>query len=312
MLKTVAVYRPVKIKSFLDQREISVCVRLREARLAARFDQPTLAAMLGISRVRLASYEYAKAPVRSDIGLKACEALDISQRWLATGRRPMFGFVRLSDDTSVMMKPRELFLAAYNRLMKPVVDAAYAMLDQSFGEDFMETGDLETRVMNPKSWAKVDKDVAAVFWMDRTLRLLCFAASSVIAREYAIELGELNQKFFARRRDRIIRSIKDALNADNPKLRGHECSGGRDNESLTQAETSSSVGSVKSQLPNLLEELKKATAEPGKKTALAEFLSKVSGRAVPLASVSRWLSGEREPGGEIVLQMQAWLKRPNQ
>lgn len=81
----------------------------------------------------------------------------------------------------------------------------------------------------------------------------------------------------------------------------------RKENDLTQSETPSKVSSVKTQLPNLLERLKKATAETGKKSELAEFLSRATGGKVPLASVSRWLSGEREPGGEVALQMDAWV-----
>lgn len=84
---------------------------------------------------------------------------------------------------------------------------------------------------------------------------------------------------------------------DIPRLLGQR-------KDLTNAESSINFAPVKAQLPNLLEELKHATAAPGKKTELAKFLG------APLASVSRWLSGEREPGGETVLKMQAWLKRP--
>jgi len=75
---------------------------------------------------------------------------------------------------------------------------------------------------------------------------------------------------------------------------------------LPDAETSSNFAEVKAQLPSLLERLRKATAETGKKSELAEFLAKVTKANVPLASVSRWLSGEREPGGEIALQLDAW------
>lgn len=75
---------------------------------------------------------------------------------------------------------------------------------------------------------------------------------------------------------------------------------------LTHSETHVKTAAVKPQpqLPILLDELKKATAEPGKKSALAKFLG------APLASVSRWLSGEREPGGEITLRMRYWLDHP--
>jgi transcriptional regulator with XRE-family HTH domain len=73
---------------------------------------------------------------------------------------------------------------------------------------------------------------------------------------------------------------------------------------LTDAETRGRAGSVK--LPGLLVRLKKATEPAGKKTELAKFLSEQLATKVPLASVSRWLSGEREPGGEVALQLDAW------
>jgi len=59
---------------------------------------------------------------------------------------------------------------------------------------------------------------------------------------------------------------------------------------------------VKKQLPSLLERLNRATKETGKMSALADHLK------VPLASVSRWLSGKREPGGETTLQMLKWVE----
>ena len=55
---------------------------------------------------------------------------------------------------------------------------------------------------------------------------------------------------------------------------------------------------MKAPLPNLLAQLRNATAEPGKKAELAKS------RRAPLASVSRWLARERERGGETVLHRQ--------
>ena len=77
---------------------------------------------------------------------------------------------------------------------------------------------------------------------------------------------------------------------------------------LTKAETSVKASSVKAQLPNLLERLNRATKETGKMSALADFLGKAVGYKVPLASVSRWLSGKREPGGEVTLQLLRWVE----
>ena len=79
---------------------------------------------------------------------------------------------------------------------------------------------------------------------------------------------------------------------------------------LTEAETKPKVtDEVKLQLPPLLDRLKKATARSGKKSELAEFLAKATKSKVPLASVSRWLSGEREPGGEVALQLRQWVEQ---
>lgn len=72
--------------------------------------------------------------------------------------------------------------------------------------------------------------------------------------------------------------------------------------SLINVSESVKHGSVKPHLPNLLDRLREATKERGKKSALAEYLG------VPLASVSQWLSGEREPGGETTLRLLKWVE----
>ena len=58
---------------------------------------------------------------------------------------------------------------------------------------------------------------------------------------------------------------------------------------------------VKSQLEDLLEDVRKQTVAPGCKTALAKYLR------LPLASVSQWLSGSRKPDGENALKIKKWM-----
>jgi transcriptional regulator with XRE-family HTH domain len=52
----------------------------------------------------------------------------------------------------------------------------------------------------------------------------------------------------------------------------------------------------------LIERLKNVTRVRGKKAELAEFLG------VPSVSVSRWLSGDVEPGGEFTLRLLEWVQ----
>jgi predicted transcriptional regulator len=60
---------------------------------------------------------------------------------------------------------------------------------------------------------------------------------------------------------------------------------------------------VKSHLDHLLAEFDRLIKEPRKKTELADFLG------APMASVSRWLSGKREPGRNTTLKMLRWVER---
>jgi transcriptional regulator with XRE-family HTH domain len=80
-------------------------------------------------------------------------------------------------------------------------------------------------------------------------------------------------------------------------------------QDLTNPATSVKHLEVKAQLPSLLERLNRATKETGKMSALANFLGQAVGHRVPLASVSRWLAGKREPGGQITLLMLHWVER---
>lgn len=78
---------------------------------------------------------------------------------------------------------------------------------------------------------------------------------------------------------------------------------------LTDTETHGNLSEVKEQMPNLRRRLNLATKETGKMSALAKFLGRQTNRKIPLASVSRWLSGKREPGGEITLKLLRWVEQ---
>jgi hypothetical protein len=72
---------------------------------------------------------------------------------------------------------------------------------------------------------------------------------------------------------------------------------------LTDAATQGSIELVNlpTTLEDLRQEINRRASAPGVKTQLAEFLG------APLASVSRWLSGDRDPGGETTLRMLNWV-----
>jgi DNA-binding transcriptional regulator YiaG len=56
-------------------------------------------------------------------------------------------------------------------------------------------------------------------------------------------------------------------------------------------------------LPKLIERLKRATEARGSKAELAAWLG------VHRQSVTDWLSGKQEPGGEITLRLLTWVEQ---
>ena len=98
----------------------------------------------------------------------------------------------------------------------------------------------------------------------------------------------------------------DISQSEKPSPEGSKVLEARENKStslLTEPLSAAKLVPVKSQLDNLLAGLDRLVKEPGSKTALADFLG------APLASVSRWLSGKREPGREITLKMLRWVEQ---
>jgi transcriptional regulator with XRE-family HTH domain len=75
-----------------------------------------------------------------------------------------------------------------------------------------------------------------------------------------------------------------------------------ENNMLTGVAALVTMPPVKSQLKTLLERVNGLISKGGKQTELADFLG-----ATP-ASVSRWLSGKREPGGETTLRLLKWVE----
>lgn len=72
------------------------------------------------------------------------------------------------------------------------------------------------------------------------------------------------------------------------------------NKSLSDVGASVNHPDVKSYWKELRQRLNEATQERGKKSELAGWMN------LPLASISRWLSGDAVPDGENTLRLQAW------
>jgi transcriptional regulator with XRE-family HTH domain len=77
----------------------------------------------------------------------------------------------------------------------------------------------------------------------------------------------------------------------------------KEKSNLTNVNEVVNLGSLKPQLPSLLDRLNAATLERGRKSELAKFLG------VSLVQVSQWLNRDREPGGETTLRLLKWVEQ---
>jgi len=72
---------------------------------------------------------------------------------------------------------------------------------------------------------------------------------------------------------------------------------------LTHASSCDIIGGVKQTLGNTLKRANRLVETKGKMTELADFLG------APLASVSRWLAGTRQPSGDFAIRLLDWVER---
>jgi transcriptional regulator with XRE-family HTH domain len=102
--------------SRLPAEEEAICLRVREARLEKQMTQHQFAEHLKVSRERLASYEYARAPIRWGFGDRICRAFMLSHRWLAEGTGPKYSLYRPPHPA----EEDALFSAAYASISEAV------------------------------------------------------------------------------------------------------------------------------------------------------------------------------------------------
>lgn len=289
----------------MTQREIEICARVNIARKEiAKFSQPELARAMGITQNQLAGIEYGRAPVRYGHAIILCETFNISQRWLALGALPMHPRYDVPMRIYSNYTRTSLFSNVFDDLLDEQTLRIEAEWINEFGEQNFRAGKFggfDFPLFQPLATALVHAEFhnfnkafeIAFNWLPDDLRSIysdtLIAADKSFKTKYAKKISSLTppaaRKFLSKTHDaaKIV---------------------------LTEAETSEILAPVNHPFKKLLADLKQATTPPGQMSALAEYLGKKTGANVPLASVSRWLSGKREPGGEITLWMREWVTDP--
>ncbi len=260
----------------LPDREKDISRRFAAVRRYNRMSQDALAPRLGLTRAQVANVEAVRVPLKFREGISFCSLFNINLRWLATGKLPQQPFTPISQALLNAISERELFSIVYGRHLAAIVEARLKELK-------MEANGEEKLIFDFRR--------LGVSHAESHLENVTSLIQSV-----AKELDEQKKLQFAFALERLAFSHSPSAKAAVKKIK------------LTHPATSDKGLHVKPRLPSLLERLNRATQETGKMSALANFLTRATGGKVPLASVSRWLSGKREPGGEITLLLQKWVE----
>jgi transcriptional regulator with XRE-family HTH domain len=282
---------PIKRKfKQLSEVEKAIGKRVAECRRFRSWNQYQLAGEIGISRDRLASVENGRVALSTETAFKIAEVLRVNLMWLAVGWGDQKRFIRA---------PVKLITRAFkDRVFKQAYDST---LREFFENDWREVVKRHAEGKYTKEEMRIEIPSAGAAQRPR-LSVQEFAEVELRELE-GFNLDSLPETDKKMIQDQIL-LCKSVLGSGSLlPAPGAKSYSSLSNSFLTEASTSEKLGGVKAQLPTLLERLNLATKESGNMSALAKFLG------VPLASVSRWLSGKREPGGEITLKLLQWVEQ---
>ena len=276
--------------------ERGICSRVKELREAIRWQQPDFAAQIGITFDQLASIEYGRTPLRYEIAWMIAATFGVSLEWLAEGRVspdehitdnfPTPNATGLAE-TALLSEVSERFNTKHepSKFDGPDKTRHKIKLDQ---EDLKQRAYIALMIRSEVAgWVGSANDPGA-FYSSLTDFALRYIGSKP---EEPIDLINARIAALALEKIRLETAMRLALTSGGPK------------KPLTDVSYCANTISVKPQMPGFLERLNKATSQRGAKTALAKYLG------LPLVSVSQWLSGDREPGGENTLRLLKWVEQ---
>jgi transcriptional regulator with XRE-family HTH domain len=279
-----------KLSGLINDRERAICARVLEVRRAKGWSQSQFAHALEITVNKVAFIEQARTPLRFETGDLLCRIVNLSQRWLAEGKDPRDNYVFLRKQLRERIPPHLLFSQAYDHFLKRLMDDYFSEWEKvrDRASTISEIDELRELV---RPWVgevgPQDAFDVVVGWVAEAIQM----TPDHLLQDLGSAIGGAIRTFKQKHRAEIAEHEKKEkeLRAQKKTL-------------LTHVSVFGNKSSVKSQMPSLLRRLNAATSDRGAKSQLAIAMG------VPLANVSQWLSGEREPGGENTLRLLNWVQ----
>ena len=265
---------------------------------------------IGVGRSYLSKLENGKRQnVSAQFLRSVCEKFDVWDVWLESGQGEPFRYRHLNElaESGPVRQGREMLPHEKRAVFTDALITAGGYLE--FGFSLKQLADaLVQNLQNRQFDPSLRLEVARILALELAAQLSLNAnkpdsLATAGIDEPVSELGNVaKEALYSLYEKAKLKSVQTGEGTGGPDA--------LQKKDLTEPASRDILPDiVKPQLPSLLDRLNRATKETGKMSVLAKFLAKATGRKVPLASVSRWLSGKREPGGEITLLLRNWVER---
>lgn len=274
----------------LSEREAAVCQRLADVRAHLRLPRSTFAQAVGLPVKSYTNYESKTVAVPFYVGRAVCRTFDVNQRWLATGKPPMWMYAEVGDENEDAIHPKSLFTEAYDdHLSRPVSEvlALYASVLMIRPDD-LDDSDM--------AWLQLDGAPKS--------------SAETMERILSLGIGGMIQFIPARLRVTFVRRICETMEKFKVEHAGEiDAWWDKFNEEF-EAEQKSIVDinthsadtpDVRLTWKELKNRLKKVTADRGQKAAAAKFIG------VDRSNLNRWLDDDQEPGAEATFRLLEWV-----
>jgi transcriptional regulator with XRE-family HTH domain len=274
----------------ISKQDRDVAARVKEFRRGCKCTRAYLAAQIGVAGAAITRIELGRVPLRYELARQIFSILKINPLWAAIGKGEPNDYTPLPTSLELNVPENTAFSDVFaTRLSKTFLN-----------EKADSESQIALRHQRGKLAAKlierhfVDVPDGKVGDFERAVDRFIIGWFS--GNRENDPTRKLQRRIWYKE---LATSIQARMDAEKENANASR---------LTDTATYGNLTKVKAQLPSLLGRLNRATKESGKMSALADFLGKGTGHKVPLASVSRWLSGKREPGGEITLKLLNWVE----
>ena len=278
----------------MTELEREICARVKTIRKAIKWPQSSFAQALGITRDQLTNIECGCTPLRFNIASRLIILTGSSPRWIAEGIGPQKMRVKIGERLLEEIPRNCLFSEGWEHWLKQPFEAT--------------VGGAKTRLASrPEGTTFHDAPITVgeqaplgFIEAEDVLRCLIEDFRGVLKSIPPHLLYLFSAQITKAWRDFVRINIIEVCEWEARQRNKQE---GR----LTETSTRLNVPpGMQSEWTVLKRRLQDATAKPGAKTKLAEFLG------VDLTRVSQWLTDSknaREPGAEYALKMLRWLEQ---